>query len=224
MCGRFSLSTPGETLKELFGLDAVPELEPRYNIAPAQSVPVVLRAGHVAGPVLVMKRWGLVPWWATDPKLGARMINARAETLTSKPAFRDAVRERRCLVPADGFYEWVQDGRRRQPIHFHLKDGQPFAFAGLWELWRPAGADALDTFTIITTRANELVAPVHDRMPVILPEEWWEDWLDPRRAPDDALMARLGPLPADRMAGFRVDPRVNSPLVDDAACVAPLLF
>lgn len=169
MCGRFTLRVPAAELVEIFRLLRRPDVQPRYNIAPTQPVAVVRRIDR--GRELSMLRWGLVPSWAKDPKIGARMINARAETVATKPAFRTALRRRRCLVPADGFYEWAKSaGGTKQPHYITRRDGRPFAFAGLWESWDGPDGSSIESCTIVTTEANDLVGRIHDRMPVILSE------------------------------------------------------
>ena len=227
MCGRYSVTLPVEALARVFGFAERPNLAPRWNLAPTQQAPVVrLRDGggiEDGGRRLVMLRWGLVPAWAKDVSMGATLINARAETVAEKPAFRGAFRKRRCLVPADGFYEWKAEGKVKQPWRIQRPDGAPFAFAGLWESWQPkeAGAAPLESFTIVTTDANATLAPVHHRMPVILTTaEAQARWLDPAAAPD-ALQALLTAAPDDFLTAFRVSTRVNSARVDDAACIAP---
>jgi putative SOS response-associated peptidase YedK len=172
MCGRYTLYTPTpEALADQFGLAAVPPLAPRFNIAPTQAVPAVRACTDRPSRELVLLRWGLVPSWADDVSIGNRLLNARAETVASKPSFRTAFRRRRCLLPADGFYEWKAAGKKKQPYHFHLQDGQVFAFAGLWEEWQRDG-EAIFSCTILTTSANDLLVRYHDRMPVILPRRW----------------------------------------------------
>lgn len=217
MCGRYTLASPGNVVAELFGLDEVPELRPRYNVAPSQQVPVVrLREGRRE---LAALQWGLVPAWARDLAIGQKLINARAETVAEKPSFRAALRARRCLVLADGFYEWQLAEGRKQPWYFQLRDGRPFAFAGLWERWQSPGVDPLESCTIVTTEANELVAPVHARMPVILSLEGSARWLAGGQT--EELQALLAPFPADGMRAHPVSPRVNNPANDDPACTAP---
>ena len=219
MCGRYSLTTPMEAIAQLFALDSRANLPARYNIAPTQDVPVV-RVGPDGARdgrsrELVQMRWGLVPAWAKDIKIGARMINARAETVATR--FKATFEQRRCLVVADGFYEWLKrpDGRK-QPQHITLADKAAFAFAGLWERWRdPADGEWLLSCSIITTDANALVAPIHDRMPVILAPADHAAWL---AAPDAALVK---PLPAEAMAATAVSMRVNNVDNDDAACLEP---
>jgi putative SOS response-associated peptidase YedK len=220
MCGRFSLYTPVRDLAEWLGLPEVPSLEPRYNVAPTQPVAAV-RAGPGGGREFVTLRWGLVPPWSTDRAIGNRHINARAETAADKPSFRSAFRQRRCLVPADGFYEWRAAGGRKQPIHFRLKGGGPFAFAGLWERWQAPGGPAVESCAILTTAANDLVQQAHDRMPVILDPTGYEAWLDPSVCDPPALAAWLRPYPADAMTACPVGPWVNNPRSEGPACLAP---
>lgn len=223
MCGRYAFYAPRELIERTFGVVLEEDLEPRYNIAPTQLVPVV-REDRTGARVLRMQRWGLVPHWARDIGIGARMINARAETLASNAAFRDAFDRRRCLVPVSGFYEWSGTGRARVPHFVTRADGAPFALAGLWARWRPrdAGPDAqrLDSCTIITTDANALVAPLHDRMPVILPPEAWAAWLDPSL--EGAAVARwLRPAPADALAERPLSPAVNDVRNEGPALLDP---
>ena len=225
MCGRFSLTTAPEAMRALFDYENFPNLAPRYNIAPTQEVAAVRRAADSAPRELAMLRWGLVPRWAKDISIGARMINARAETVAEKPAFRDAFKKRRCLVPADGFYEWrIEDGKK-QPFRIGMKGGAPFAFAGLWESWSPpdgAAGATVESVTIITTAANDRLRPIHPRMPVILDAADYGKWLDADGVDGAATRALLRPYPAQPMAFYRVDPRVNNARNDDAACIEPL--
>ncbi len=171
----------------------------------------------------VFLHWGLVPSWAEDPKIGNRMINARAETAADKPSFRTAMRRRRCLIVADGFYEWKTVGKRRQPMFIHLRDGRPFAFAGLWEAWEGAGHSTLESCTILTTAANDLVRPIHDRMPVIVAPPDYARWLDPAVQQSEAVVPLLRPYPAEEMEAYAVSPRVNSPARDDEGCLEKLV-
>ena len=191
MCGRFTLATPAQSVAQLFPLFDLAEadLPPRYNIAPTQAV-LAVRVGPEGAPEPARLRWGLVPSWADDLAIGNRLINARADTAAVKPAFRSAFRRRRCLVLADGFYEWQKAGAARQPWHFGLKGAEPFAFAGLWERW-DRGGPPLPTCTLLTTDANDVVPPVHDRMPAILPRESFERWLDPEQKGVPELQALL---------------------------------
>jgi len=221
MCGRFTQAKPGEVVAELFGLAEVPSLAPRYNIAPTQDVAAV-RARADGGREIALLHWGLVPSWAKDRAIGARMINARAETAAEKPAFRAALRARRCLVVADGFYEWQRLGSRKQPFYIAFRDGRAFGFAGLWETWRGAGGEGLDSCAILTTTPNDVVAPVHDRMPVIVPPEAYGEWLAPDERDPARLLPLLAPHPAGEMHAFPVSLRVNNPANDDASCVAGL--
>ena len=168
---------------------------------------------------MVFLHWGLVPSWADDPKIGNRMINARAETAADKPSFRTAMRRRRCLIVADGFYEWETVAKRRQPMFIHMRDGRPFAFAGLWESWEGADHSALESCTILTTSANELVRPIHDRMPAIIAPADYAQWLDPAVQQADAVLPLLHPFPAEEMEAYPVSPRVNSPARDDESCL-----
>jgi putative SOS response-associated peptidase YedK len=234
MCGRFLLSTPVEALREAFGFVEQPNLAPRYNIAPTQDVPVIRQRRQPAGErTLQMLRWGLVPSWAPSLAGGAKMINARAETITAKPAFRDAFARRRCLVPADGFYEWRPGDATKQPYLIAARDGRPLAFAGLWERWSvPREADGIestesrsegkrpyiDSFTIVTTDANACLTPLHHRMPVILAAADRDAWLDPASSPV-ALLPLLRPASDDLLHYVPVDRRVNNVRNDDAAMI-----
>jgi putative SOS response-associated peptidase YedK len=222
MCGRFTLASPAETVAELFELDGIPTLMPRYNIAPAQPVPVVLMTPERPTRRLVKLRWGLIPSWARDASIGARMINARAESVASKPSFRAAFRRRRCLVVADGFYEWQKLQHRKQPFYVHLRNGRPFALAGLWERWEGADGGAIDSCTIITTEPNELMAPLHNRMPAILQPGDYALWLDPRTQTPEAVQPLLRPFPCQEMSAYAVSTQVNKPTMDSPTCIAPL--
>lgn len=228
MCGRFALTSP-EQLLGAPGLDglldggqlAALQLAPRYNIAPSQPV-LALRNSDPPAPALL--RWGLVPSWADDEKIGYRMINARAETVASKPAYRRAFRARRCLILADGFYEWqaAGKGQRKQPFFIRRADRQPFAFAGLWERWkRGADEEPLRSCTIVTCPPNAVLAPIHDRMPVILPPERYREWLDPAPRQDAALGALLVPCAPEVLEAYPVSTLVNAPAVDRPECILP---
>lgn len=222
MCGRFSLIVDASVLADVFDVDPPRALTPRYNIAPTQMVPIV-RAADSDRRELAEARWGLVPSWAKDPKMGARMINARGETVTEKPSFRAAVKTRRCLVPASGFFEWAKHKEGSKVPHFiHYTDGRVFAFAGLWERWTKGGGEPLETFTIITTQPNEVVAPLHDRMPVILASDHFGEWLQPSPIAPDRLRRLLSPCPGAGMEAYPVSTRVNSPAHDDPSCVTRL--
>jgi putative SOS response-associated peptidase YedK len=221
MCGRFTLTASREALTSLFPLFDVPDVQPQYNVAPTQAVLAVRQPAGRDRPELVSLKWGLVPGWADDPAMGNRMINARAETAAEKPAFRSAFRQRRCLVLADGFYEWQKLGKKKQPHYFRLWDGSPFAFAGLWEHWERDGK-VIESCAVLTTAANELVRPLHDRMPVILAPGDFERWLDPKAAKGPELQGLLRPFPAEAMTSYPVGLHVNNARHADAACVAPL--
>ncbi|MCC6190869.1 MAG: SOS response-associated peptidase [Anaerolineales bacterium] len=221
MCGRFTLTVDPEELQKQFGLAQPPPagLAPRYNIAPSQAVAVVANEPERK---LEFFQWGLIPSWAKDPKIGNKLINARAETLAEKPAFRAALKRRRCLVVADGFYEWKKLDGRKQPMYIHLKDGRPFAFAGLWEVWRSPQDELFKTCTIITTEPNALLEGIHNRMPAILPPESYDLWLAPGDQAADAVLPLLRPYnPAD-MRAVAVSSRVNSPTTDSPELVLPL--
>jgi putative SOS response-associated peptidase YedK len=220
VCGRFTLFTPADVLAEAFGLAGLPGLRPRFNIAPTQEVLAVRPAGAGRGPAFL--RWGLIPSWAAEQTIAHRLINARAETVADKPAFRSAFARRRCLVPADGFYEWQPVAGKKQPVLFRLRDGRPFAFAGLWESWEGAGGEVVESCAILTTPANDLVRPVHERMPVILDPRHHDDWLDPGLTDAQQLRSWLRAFPAEEMTATRVSPHVNNPRHDDARCVQPL--
>ncbi|MBU6281362.1 SOS response-associated peptidase [bacterium] len=223
MCGRFVLTTPAQAIAEAFGVDPPAELAPRYNVAPGQRVAVVRAAGASGRRSLDLLRWGLVPSWAKEVPRAVTLINARSDTAATKPAFRAAFRQRRCLVPASGFYEWqaLPGGGRKQPWLFTLRGAGPFAMAGLWERWRPPEGPAIESCTILTTEPNELVAPIHDRMPVILPEEAWADWLDPAVREPSRLQPLLVALPASRMTSRTVSTWVNDARHEDPGCIAP---
>jgi putative SOS response-associated peptidase YedK len=221
MCGRFTQAAPGEVIAEVFGLAEALALTPRYNIAPTQEVAAV-RASAGGGRELVALRWGLLPPWANDRALAARMINARAETVAAKPAFRSAFRARRCLVVADGFYEWQRRGAGKRPYFVGLADNRPFGFAGLWERWSGPDGEAVESCTIVTTTANELVAPIHDRMPVILDPAQFDLWLDPAVRDPEAVRPLLRPHAAAGMRAVAVSELVNSPRNDVPECREPL--
>ena len=220
MCGRFILTSPGRVLAAQFELQHEPELTPRYNIAPTQQVPAIKM--DTGGRRLEMLKWGLVPFWAKDASISARLINARCETLSEKPAFRAAFKSRRCLIPANGFYEWMKERGKKQPYLFKLTDGSLFAFAGLWERWESKDGVALESCTIITTDANELVQPLHDRMPVILKNKDYALWLDPI-AKREILQPLLIPYPSVEMKCYPVSPNVNKATYDNPDSIEPLL-
>lgn len=223
MCGRFTLTIdPGE-LQDAFPGYSIPQqgISPRYNIAPSQPIAAF---PNQSSPKLDFFVWGLIPSWAKDPQMGSRMINARSETLAEKPSFRNAYRRRRCLIPADGFYEWqvIPDKKSKQPMYIHLQDHKPFSFAGLWEIWRAPDGSEVHSATIITTQANSFMKPIHDRMPVILKTMDYEEWLDPNERRPESLAQLLVPYPDGEMAAYPVSPAVNSPQNDQPECIKPL--
>jgi putative SOS response-associated peptidase YedK len=225
MCGRYSITTPVEALARLFRFGGpLRNLPPRYNVAPTQQVPIVRRQheGLTGERDLAEVRWGLIPFWARNAPIGARMINVRAEGVADKPAFRRAFRQRRCLVPADGFYEWQKTGSSKQPWRITLKDGEPFAFAGLWERWEKAPDGVpVESCTIITAAANALVAKLHDRMPVILPAHAYPAWLGEDSALLPELRALLRPYPSEAMRAYRVSTAVNNVKNYGPECIEP---
>jgi len=221
MCGRFTITLEPAFFQQELDLGKVPsEWTPRYNIAPSQDIPVVT---NPAARDIEIFRWGLIPHWAKDPAIGSRMINARSETIQEKLSFQNAFKQHRCLILADGFYEWQKSSQRggpRAPTYFQLADGAPFTFAGIWEAWHSPEGETVRTCTIITCAPNDLVARVHKRMPVILDKTTCWDWLADQ--PADALQAMLAPYPAEKMRAHPVGLAVNNPRNDSAECVQPL--
>ena len=232
MCGRFTLTSPTEEIAGYFRVFVSAELQPRYNVAPTQPVACV-RQSPEGERELVELRWGLIPYWAKDASIGNRMINARAETVAEKSAYKEPFRRRRCLVVADGFYEWKRLNGTKQPYFIFMADQKPFGFAGLWDRWNPrsgpaddriaaGSAERVESCSFVTTEPNELLEPIHDRMPAIVPPEHWETWLDPGTRDLEALREILGPYPAEAMCAYPVSTHVNSPDNDDAECIKPL--
>jgi len=227
MCGRFSITTPPEAMRAIFDYENNPNLEPRFNVAPTQPI-ITIRMTDAGTRTLAMSRWGLIPSWSKDGVAATKMINARGETLSEKPSFREAFQQRRCLIPADGFYEWRMEEGKKQPFRIGMKGGVVFAFAGLWESWQAKQdgygyeeGDLVETVTIVTIDANDKLRPIHHRMPVILPPEDYTAWLDPV---NDVVNCRnlLKPYPVDLMAYYRVGVFVNNAHNDDARCIEPL--
>ena len=222
MCGRYTLTAPSESLAEMLpGLEITDEISPRYNIAPTQEVAVVPNNGENR---MEYFRWGLIPSWAKDPKIGNRMINARSETLAEKPSFRTAFKRRRCLVLADGYYEWRAEGGRgpKTPYYIRMESEKPFAFAGLWESWRQAGEDtSLQSCTIITCQPNGMLERIHHRMPVILEQEEYDVWLNPEEQAPAQLNHLLQPYVAEEMTAYPVTRLVNQPKNDSRECILP---
>jgi putative SOS response-associated peptidase YedK len=219
MCGRFALAVKPDENQLAFPTFIFPDNMPlRYNIAPGQNITAIANTDENHAHAF---KWGLIPSWAKDPKIGNRLINARSETLAEKPSFRSAYKKRRCLIPTTGFYEWQRnpDGKTKTPMHIALKSGTPFVFAGLWESWHSPEGDHIRSCTIITTEPNDLMAPIHNRMPVILPTEHYDTWLDPSDRTD--LQELLEPFPDAEMTAHPVSTLVNSPTNDTSECLEP---
>ena len=217
MCGRYTLTADAESIQLAFDLETVANWRPRYNIAPSQLAPAITSENPAR---LSFLKWGLVPSWAKDPAIGSRMINARAETAAEKPSFRAAFKRRRCLVPADGFFEWARQGSRKAPMYIHLENRAVFAFAGLWESRARPDGSKLETCAILTTEANELIRPLHHRMAVVLPPEHYDIWLSPKTLAEE-LMLLMSPYPAEKMRVYEVSPQVNHPANDHPAVIDP---
>lgn len=215
MCGRFALKAPKSELVTRFHLDECDEVVPHYNIPPGTDIPVI-RQSPEGRRVLNLLHWGLVPHWSKDLSIGAKLNNARAESVAEKPSFRDAFKRRRCLVPASGFYEWKAEGKIKQPYYISLKSGEPMAMGGIWEPWKAPDGSILRTVCIITTTPNEVMAPIHDRMPVIIEPDNWQAWL---AAPVGAVMPMLSPIPAAPMQAWPVSLRVSKTRDDDEGLI-----
>jgi putative SOS response-associated peptidase YedK len=222
VCGRYVLTSDVAAIQQKFNLTDVPaQLEPRYNIAPTQPVPVIT---NQARDTLDFHRWGLIPSWSKDMSIGSRMINARSETAHEKPAFRAAFKRRRCLIPANGFYEWTQtdDSKNKTPMFVHMKGQALFAFAGLWEVWYSTEGDEVRSCTILTSTPNDLVKPLHHRMAVVLREDDYDTWLSPDELGPDVLKPLLQPIASDKMDVYEVSRVVNSPANDVPECIVPI--
>jgi putative SOS response-associated peptidase YedK len=220
MCGRFVLTTTTDQIQQSFGVEDVPSIASRYNIAPTQNV-LVIRQNGGGSRYAGMLRWGLIPHWAKDPAIGNKMINARSETAHEKPSFRNPIRYRRCLIPASGFIEWSQENGSKQPWYIHRKDGAPLAFAGIWDAWkRPEGT--IDSCSILTTSANTLVAKIHDRMPVILSASEYDQWLDRQITEAKQLETLYAPFPSDLLEAIPISTNINNPRHDSPDCLEPL--
>lgn len=226
MCGRFTLSAPAEQLAQQFDLPEEPITVPRYNIAPTQPVAVVRANPETKAREWALTLWGLIPSWAKDPSIGNSLINARAETVAEKPSFRSAFKRRRCLVPASGFYEWQRQEKRKQPYYINMRSDDPFAIAGLWEAWHSPDGSVIESCTLLTTEANELMEPIHNRMPVIIASEDYATWLgsgkDASPAELDQLRHLLRPYPADAMQAVPISTYVNNVRNEGAQCIEPL--
>jgi putative SOS response-associated peptidase YedK len=219
MCGRYSLIQSAEAIASSFELKNLPDLSPRYNIAPSQSVATIVRESD---RTFQWMQWGLIPSWAKNSNIGYKLINARAETVSEKPSFRSAFKRRRCLIVADGFYEWQKVEKRKQPYYIQRQDGRPFAFAGLWETWKSQTEEELITCTIVTTTANALMEPIHERMPVILLPDSYDRWLDPSATDLRSLQDLLQPCASEFLKAFPISPTVNNPANDTPDCIAPV--
>lgn len=219
MCGRYVITSAPAAIRALFGYPEQPNFPARYNVAPTQPIPIVRLAEGKRQFVLM--RWGLIPAWVKDPKGFSLLINARAESVLDKPAFRNAMRRRRCLIPADGFYEWRETGGRKQAFFVRRRDGSPFAFAGLCETWTGPNGEELDTAAIVTTTANRTLSVIHDRMPVILPDQAFDLWLDCAKVDAETAAALLVPARDDALEAYQVSPAVNRVANDNSALIAP---
>lgn len=224
MCGRYTLKTNRSKIEQQFDVDDLQDFQPRYNIAPTQDC-LIVRSGNPSGDrSAAWLHWGLIPSWTKDSSQSHGWINARSETAASKPSFRSAFKSRRCLVVADGFYEWNRMGSAKMPYHFTVNHSSPFAMAGLWERWQPPGTDEdgiMETFTILTTTANETLAQHHDRMPVIIDPEFYDDWLNPFLVDAESVKRLIHPYPSRHMLARAVNPRVNNIHFDGPECLEP---
>ena len=220
MCGRFVRSSPISSIAEAFNIQqASIEIAPSYNISPTQEIVIINKKGTKQ---LMQCTWGFLPSWARDPSMGSKMINARAETVASKPTFKSAFRKQRCLVIADGFYEWHKIKNKKTPVYIHLKSGRPFGFAGLYNPWTSPEGKMFCTCTIITTSANELLEPIHDRMPVIIPRDKEDLWLNPEEQDQDVLLGLLKPYPSEEMQMHEVSAKVNYPTYNSPEAIKPV--
>ncbi|MFT7617542.1 MAG: putative SOS response-associated peptidase YedK [Planctomycetota bacterium] len=219
MCGRFTLQNPSDVLADLFELDEVPELIPRFNIAPTQMVAAIRNGMSDEPRELAMLRWGLIPFFAKDMKIGARMINSRSETASSKPSFRTAFKRRRCLIPADGFYEWRKAGTEKFPFHIHMAENKVFAMAGLYERWQSPDGNTVESCTVLTTEPNDVMKSIHDRMPVILAPEDWDLWLDNGIESADLIQPLLAPWEGEPLIPDAVSKFVNNARNEGPSCL-----
>ena len=219
MCGRYTLTADAKAIQQAFDLDNITaNLQPRYNIAPSQSVAVISNQNPKE---LTYMKWGFVPSWSQDPATGNKMINARSETAAEKPAFRSAFKRRRCLIPADGFFEWTTQDKKRVPMYIHLEDHAVFGFAGLWDVWQGPDGSELQTCTILTTEPNDLIRPLHHRMAVILDPDTYDLWLSPDELPADMLMPLMTAYPSEKMRVYEVSTQVNRPANDNPSVIEP---
>jgi putative SOS response-associated peptidase YedK len=220
MCGRYAITTAPEAIRALFGYPEQPNFPARYNVAPTQPVPIVRLAEGQRSFALV--RWGLIPAWVKDPRNFSLLINARGESVLDKPAFRNAMRRRRCLFPADGFYEWRQEGKAKRPFFIRPKSGAPIAFAGLWETWAGPNGEEMETAAIVTTTANRALRPIHDRMPVIVAQEAFDFWLDGNKVDAETAAAMIAPAPDDLLEAYEISSAVNYAANDSPELIAPV--
>jgi putative SOS response-associated peptidase YedK len=223
MCGRFALYTDPIALAKKFQTENLLDLLPSYNVAPSQTIPII--RNEEGRRLFAMARWGLIPSWAKDSKIGYNTINARADTVAEKPSFRSAFQHRRCLIPADGYFEWqeIAGNKTKQPWCISLKSQEPMALAGLWEHWQGSDGSEIESCTIVVTAGNELMQPIHDRMPVIIPSENWDAWLDNANTNKQGLQTLLAQYPADEMRAWQVSTQVNSPRHNDKNCILTLM-
>jgi putative SOS response-associated peptidase YedK len=220
MCGRYAIISAPEAIRALFAYEDQPNFPSRYNVAPTQPVPIVrLMEGKRR---FALMRWGFLPAWVKDPRTFSLLINARGESINDKPAFRLAMRRRRCLVPADGFYEWRQEGRHRRPFFVRARSGGPLAFAGLWETWTGPNGEELDTAAIVTTRANRTLATIHERMPVVVAPEAFDFWLDCHKVDAETAAALIAPPPEEALEAYEISPAVNHVANDSPELIAPV--
>ena len=221
MCGRYTLTSAPEAIRALFRYEDQPNFPPRYNVAPTQPIAIVRLVEGKRQFALV--RWGLLPSWVKDPKTFSLLINARGESVIEKPAFRAAMKRRRCLIPADGFYEWQKAGERKRPFFVRAKAGGPLAFAGLWETWTGPNGEEIDTAAIVTTRANRMLGPIHERMPVIVPPEAFDLWLDTAKVDATTAAALIAPAPENLLEAYEISTAVNRVANDDARLIEPVV-
>jgi putative SOS response-associated peptidase YedK len=221
MCGRYAITSAPAAIRALFGYPDQPNFPPRYNVAPTQPVPIVRLAEGVRRFALV--RWGLIPSWVKDPRAFSLIINARGESVIERPAFRHAMQRRRCLFPADGFYEWRREGSQKRPYYVRPRAGGPIAFAGLWETWMGPNGEEMETAAIVTTRANRTLSAIHDRMPVVIAPEAFDFWLDGRKVEPDTAAALIAPAPEALLEVYEVSPAVNRVANDSAELVEPVV-
>lgn len=221
MCGRFDLHIPRELLEKIFGTPLLHNIQPHYNIVPSQQVTVIRTSPDGIRSIDSM-RWGLIPSWAKDPSIGSRMVNARSETVDVKPAFRNPLKHRRCIIPANGFYEWEEVNGKKKPLYVKMKDDTPMLLAGLWDHWKTPEGNIIESCTILTTPSNELIKPLHDRMPLVLEVASSDLWLDPKVTDPERLKPLFLPYPSDKMDMYPVSEIVNSPKNDTPECIVPL--